>query len=479
MNTDYSKWELDGPDMSIFSESRTNFLATLKANFHPNLEGLLVLKGGKDTPRYDTDTIYYHFFQESNFFYLTGIRDPDFWAVFNVATGALDVFFEKQPDDYKIWMTVMSPDDVAKKYGYDVNNVHYNSDLDKFIWDANPKNIYTLEGINEYSGLPIYNPNLKFDGDYVDLNGRIRHEPKIYEALCETRMMKTAKEIDLLKFIADITNDAHKEILKNIRPGLYERDLENIFNNYLSGKYYTRIWAYPCIGCAGVNCSTLHYDKNDVIIKDGDMYLADMGVRFCNYCSDVTQTIPANGKFTQEQRDIYSLVLKSNRSAMNMIKPGDMVTYFNMDEKSKRVILEGLQDLGLIRKEPTIDVLYDAGVYKIFMPHFLGHLVGLDVHDVGSKVEKKKLRYIEEGNFITVEPGIYFIDFVLENAFRDPKLNQYLNEQVIRRYAPVGGVRIEDDVIVTKDGYVNFQKDLPRTVEEIEDFMAKHNPYLK
>jgi Xaa-Pro dipeptidase len=479
MSIDYSKWELNGPDMDIFKNNRTRYINNLKlrvTNLSKN--GVLVLKGGVDIHRYDTDVVYYHFFQESNFFYLTGVRDINFWAVIDVNTGALDLFFKEESQDYNIWMKVMSKQEVADKYKINVENVHYNHELNGMLRARDPETIYILEGNNEYSDLPVYTADLNFEGEFGYLNDRVYHEALIYDVLCDTRSVKSPEEFGLLKFIADITNDAHKEIMKNIKPGMYERDPENIFNNYLSEKYYTRIWAYPCIGGCGHNSATLHYDKNDCVIKDGDFYLADMGIRFCNYTSDVTRTIPANGKFTKQQKEIYNIVLKANNAVIAIMKPV-YTTYSMMDKTSRMVILEELQKLGLIKSGIPTDELFAAGVHKVFMPHGLGHLVGLDVHDVGSRVSYKSSRILEEGNFITVEPGVYFIEFVLENAFKNPNLNKYLNEQVIRTYMGLGGVRIEDDIYVTADGVINFQKDLPRTTEDIEAFMKKNNPNIK
>jgi len=300
----------------------------------------------------------------------------------------------------------------------------------------------------------------------------------IYEVLCDTRSIKADYEKDLLNFIANITNQAHLEIMKNICPGQYERDLENVFMTHLRDNYYTRLWAYPCIGGCGHNSATLHYDINDCVIKDGDLFLADMGIRFCNYVSDVTITIPANGKFTERQKMIYNIVLKANRSSMQMIEP-NQTTFADICKRSSMEILSGLQEIGLIHPGPSIQELFDAGLHQIFMPHSLGHLVGLDVHDVGFRVSYKKERILLEGQFITIEPGIYFIPFVLDRAFSDPNKSKYLNvDEIKTNYYNFGGVRIEDDVYITGDKVINFQEGLPRTAEAIEDYMAKNNVHL-
>lgn len=473
---DYRYMELSGLPAEYFKKNRERYLSNLNLRV-PNLNtnSVIVIKGGEEVPRYDTDNKYYHFFQESNFFYLTGVREPGLSAALDLSSGKLTLFYDQPPEVNQIWMKVVTKQEMSKQYGnVDVVNL---KELNDFLAKRNMDIIYLLEGTNEYSGLTVESAQLNFQGDLAYLNSRIKHEEMIYEVLCDTRSVKADYEQELLQFIAKITNEAHCELMKNIKPGQYERDSENVFMNYLSENYYMRIWAYPCIGGGGCNSATLHYDINDKVIKDGDLFLADMGARFCNYTSDVTITIPVNGKFTQKQKEIYDIVLKANRAVIAMMKPG-VTTYPQMDKLSKTTILEELQKLGLIKKDFSVDELYSNQIWKIFMPHGLGHFVGLDVHDVGSKVSYKKERILEAGNFITVEPGIYFIDFVLDKAFNDPEKSKYLNVDVLQTYKGFGGVRIEDDIFVTADGIINFQESLPRTTDEIEQFMSQNNLHL-
>lgn len=471
-NVDFSKWELTGIPPSWFENNRKNFIANLKLRFS-EIEGaaLLVLKGGNEIPRFDTDVNHYHFFQESNFFYLTGIREPGMHAVFDLINSDIVAFTPILPESNKIWMTVPTLGELKEKYGIEFQD---EKNINEYIKNKNPEKIYVLQGKNEYSDLPVLSPVLEFKDDYEFLNAKISTVSKIYEILCDTRSIKTNEEYNLLKFICKITNDAHKEILKTINFNIYERDLENAFMNYLSTNYYTRIWAYPCIGGCGCNSATLHYEKNDVLIKNGDLFLADMGIRFCNYASDVTQTIPANGKFSKKQKEIYDIVLKANREVIKMMKP-NITAYPEMDKTSRIVILEELQKLGLINPGFSIESLLEKKVDRVFMPHGLGHLVGLDVHDVGQKVSYKSNRIIEPGNLITVEPGIYFIKFHLENSFKKEELKGILNEELIRTYFDFGGIRIEDDIFVLEDSVENFNEDLPRTTEDIENFIAQNN----
>ena len=246
------------------------------------------------------------------------------------------------------------------------------------------------------------------------------------------------------------------------------------FLQYLRDKHYTRFYAYNCICATGSNGATLHYDLNNQDLKDKDLFLTDMGIRFCGYVSDITTTFPVNGEFTPQQKQIYDIVLKSNQEVIKSMKPGT-TRYIDMDILGKKIILQGLYEIGILT-ESDIDKMYDDRVWFYFMPHSIGHLVGLDVHDVGTKVSYKSLRLIEKGNFITVEPGIYFIDFLMDQIENDPNLSKYVNKEELEKYRGFGGVRIEDDVMVYDTKVESFQKDIPRTTEEIETLM-KNNKY--
>jgi Xaa-Pro dipeptidase len=339
----------------------------------------------------------------------------------------------------------------------------------KWLNDQNPSAIYKLYGKNELTKYSILEVDLKFPTEYKDLEKRVKSEPLIYEVLKDCRKAKTPQELELLKFMSDATNKAHIEIMKNIKVGMWERDVENIFNNYCADNYYTRLWGYPCIGGSGCNGAILHYDINDKEIDVGDLFLADMGMRFCNYTTDVTITIPANGKFTPEQKEIYDLVLKANRDTQKIVKSG--VTMSELNTCAVKIILQGLQALGFLVSNVTVDELFNNNVHYSFMPHGIGHHVGIEVHDVCKVSYKEDL--IEENNIVTVEPGIYFRPMLLDQAFANQTINKYFVETKVKSYYKFGGIRIEDDLIVTKEGSINMNADLPRTTEDIEKLMNK------
>ncbi|MBN3290795.1 PEPD dipeptidase, partial [Polypterus senegalus] len=209
------------------------------------------------------------------------------------------------------------------------------------------------------------------------------------------------------------------------------------------------------------------------------MCLFDMGGEYYCYSSDITCTFPANGSFTTDQRAIYEAVLKSSRAVMAAIKPG--VSWPDMHRLADRIHLEELTKIGIL--QGNVDEMVKVHLGAIFMPHGLGHLLGIDVHDVGGYpegVERINLpglknlrtaRLLQERMVLTIEPGIYFIDHVLDKALADPAQSCFIKNEVLQRFRGFGGVRIEDDIAVTSTG-MELLTCVPRTVEEIEAFMA-------
>ena len=464
--------EITGLDPSFFKLNRDNYLKNLKMRFsHLNENSVIVFQGGRLAPKYDNDTNYYYFDQESNFYYLTGVREPNMHFVLDVQSGEGCLFYEKEPDDNKVWMVVPTCEDIEKKYGI---KTLLKSNLEKFLQKRNMEVIYILDGTNENSDLPVYSAELNFVGDYAYLNKKINHDKYIYMVLCDTRRVKNEKEKKLLKYIADISNEAHMALMKYMKPGLNERDTENFFLQYLRDHNYTRFMAYGCICASGANAATLHYVLNNRDMQSGDIYLTDMGIRFLGYCSDISATFPVNGEFTDQQKAIYNIVLKANRGVIAAMKPG-ITKCAELDTLSKKIILEGLQEIKILKEGYTRDQLFDAGLAKIFMPHSIGHLLGLDVHDVGYKsITYKSNNVLENGMFITVEPGIYFVDFLMDEAEQSTELSKYINIEELEKYRGFGGVRIEDDVMIGEDSVESYQAILPRTVEEIEKYMKEN-----
>jgi len=235
-------------------------------------------------------------------------------------------------------------------------------------------------------------------------------------------------------------------------PGMYEYQLEaEILHEF--GRSGARHVAYNSIVGAGDNGCILHYNNNDAIIKDGDLVLIDAGCELEHYASDITRTFPANGKFSKEQQALYEVVLASQLEAINVIKAG--AHWNDPHDTTVKVITQGLVDLGLLDGE--VKELIETDAYRPFYMHRAGHWLGMDVHDVGDYKLAGAWRVLEPGMVLTVEPGIY----VSPN-----------NADVARKWRGIG-IRIEDDVVVTKKGCDVLTDTAPKSVRDVEKMMAR------
>jgi Xaa-Pro aminopeptidase len=251
------------------------------------------------------------------------------------------------------------------------------------------------------------------------------------------RGIKTKEELELIRKAVRISCAGQVEVMKAIKPGMSEREIQGI-HEFVFKKYQAEDLGYPSIVGAGNNGCILHYEENDKpSTSNKELILMDLGAEFHGYSADITRTIPVNGKFSPEEKQIYELVLKAQEEAMKVCKPG--TTFRDLYLATSNVINKGLKELGIIQNETDKHRFY---------PHGCCHHIGLDVHDRGA-YEK-----LEENMVITIEPGIYIPD----NAFCD------------KRWWGIA-VRIEDDYLVTKDGYEQLSVSAPRTVKDIEAIM--------
>ncbi len=247
-------------------------------------------------------------------------------------------------------------------------------------------------------------------------------------------------------------------------------------------------WAYlPIFTIRGERLHNHHYGNK---MQKGDLVINDTGAESPTelYSSDITRTFPVNGKFTKKQREIYEIVLQSQFDAINSIKPG--VKYLDIHLIAAKIIAEGLKKLGIMKGD--VDKAVEAGAHALFFPHGLGHLLGLDVHDMedlgedyigyDDNLKRSKifglayLRFAKElqiGFVVTVEPGIYFIPQLIKQWQNENKFEKFINYDKVNEYIDFGGVRIEDNVLVTKTGHVVLGKQIPKTIKEIESLMKK------
>tara|TARA_B110000902_G_scaffold210833_1_gene241348 strand:- start:55 stop:990 length:936 start_codon:yes stop_codon:yes gene_type:complete len=269
--------------------------------------------------------------------------------------------------------------------------------------------------------------------------------------LHELRLFKSAGEIKLMERAAKISAEGHKSAMACCKPGIkeYEMEAELLYAFTRNG---SRAPAYNSIVASGENACILHYNTNDAEVKEGDLILIDAGCEYEHYASDITRTFPATGKFSPEQKAIYEIVLAAQNAAIDAVAPG--IPWDEPHNVSVKVITQGLVKLGLLKGK--VSQLIKAEAYRDFYMHRVGHWIGMDVHDVGDYKIDDHWRLLEPGMVTTIEPGIYI----------SPE-----NKKVEKRWRGIG-VRIEDDVLVTKQGNKILSKGIPKTVEEIESFMS-------
>ncbi|WP_442110645.1 Xaa-Pro aminopeptidase [Pseudomonas sp. NUPR-001] len=269
--------------------------------------------------------------------------------------------------------------------------------------------------------------------------------------LHDMRLYKSATEVKVMREAAAISARAHVRAMQACRAGLHEYSLEAELD-YEFRKSGAKMPAYGSIVAAGRNSCILHYQENDAPLKDGDLVLIDAGCEIDCYASDITRTFPVSGQFSPEQKAIYELVLKAQEAAFAVIAPGKHWNHAH--EATVQVITQGLVELGLLKGK--VEDLIESEAYRAFYMHRAGHWLGMDVHDVGEYKVGGQWRVLEPGMALTVEPGIYIgAD----------------NQSVAKKWRGIG-VRIEDDVVVTKQGCEILTSGVPKTVAEIEALMA-------
>lgn len=459
-------------DNSFYADNRARLLKRFRETVPEMVKQGVIVVGSKSTQHlHDTD-VKVRVQQAFNFTYLFGSDESDIIGVINIEDGRTAIFYPDTRDTY---------DEIHKPEGYyaELFDADIDSTLENFAdvltKKFNAKTIFFSYGIDSDSGLPSIIPEVpdieKFEVDKLTL----------YPIICESRVRKSDKELDLLRFAARVSSEGHIAVMQNAKPGVMEYQVEAVFRlqcHILAG---TKDLSYEGICAGGRAPSTLHYIDNNKLVKDGDLMLVDMGCTINGYVSDITTGFPVNGKFTKHQKEIYDAVLDANNTVKATMKPG--VNWEDMHLLAEQVILKHLTKLGLVKEAPW-EELHEHRIGAIFMPHGLGHFIGVSVHDVGGylpnfppRIQKaglKSLRFrrkLEKGMALTTEPGIYFIDYALEQAYNNPDQAKYLNKEKIDEYYHVGGVRIEDDVCITEDGIENFTV-VPRTTEEIEKCMS-------
>lgn len=392
--------------------------------------------------------------QDTDFYYLTGFEEPNAVAVLapDHPEHKFVLFVQPKDREREVWTGWRAGEEGAKR-DFDADAAFTIDKLDEEL----PKLAEKADRIYYRFGT-----DPTFDERLVGLMRRFQRQRQREgtgptsvidpaELLHEMRLIKTPNDLELLRRAIDITCEGHLAAMRALHPGAYEYEIEAELR-YVFRKNGSPRCGYPTIVGAGANAAVLHYTVNNQQIKDGDLVLIDAGAEFGYYTGDVTRTMPARGKFTEDQAVLYQLVLDAQLEAIEAVRPG--ATFIEPHDRAVRVLTEGLLRLGLLEGE--IDKLIEEGAVKKFYMHRTSHWLGMDVHDAGPYKVADEWRRLEPGMVMTIEPGLY----IAEDA-----------EGVAPRYRGIG-IRIEDDVLVTEQGYEVLSARVPKTIEEIEGVMT-------
>jgi Xaa-Pro aminopeptidase len=397
---------------------------------------------------------HYRFRQDSDFFYLTGFDEPDAIAVIRPSQEPRYTLFLRPRDpEREIWDGRRAGIEGAKK-DLGANEafpiVEFDEKLHEIL-DGAEKLYYRL-GVNSDLDDTIIRQIARMRA----VNRKPIHPPQTIvdpaTIIHEMRVLKSPEETEIMQRAADIAAEAHCEAMKAVRPGMQEYEVEAIIERIFRQRGAAGP-AYTSIVGAGPNATVLHYINNDGELRDGELVLVDAGAEYKGYASDITRTFPISGRYTKAQREIYDLVLKAQKACVELVRPG--VTHDQLKQHSIEVLTEGMVELGLLKGDP--EQLIKDKKYEQFYMHGLGHMLGIDVHDVGRYYYGTESRKLEPGVVMTVEPGIYV---------------SVETKDIPEQYLGIG-VRIEDDVLCTQNGPRVLTNKVPKEAEEIEALMAR------
>ena len=396
----------------------------------------------------------YPYRSDSNFHYLSGFDEPDSVIVIIPGRphGEYLLFCRERKLEKEIWNGYRAGQEGAIK-NFDADDSYPISDLDDILpglLEEREKVFYTMGNIASFDQRIV-----GFLNHLRQATRQGKHSPteiiELDHCLNELRLFKSSAEIKAMRKAGEISAKAHIRAMRFTQPGHWEYQVEaEIIHEFMRNN--CRSSAYPSIVGGGENGCILHYIENNHKLKNNDLLLIDAGAEYDFYAGDITRTFPVNGKFTPSQKALYTIVLNAQKAAIAAVKPGN---HWNQPhEAAVRVLTAGLIDIGLLEGE--LEELIENHSYREFYMHRTGHWLGMDVHDVGDYKVGGEWRLLEPGMVLTVEPGIYIRD--LEHI---PKKWHFT------------GIRIEDDVLVTKKGNEVLSALAPKEIDEIETLMAQ------
>ena len=431
-------------DPSVFQKRRQDLMCQMG-------QGIAILPTAPHQPR--NGDVLFPFRADSDFYYLTQFPEPEAVMVLSPGRpeGEFILFCREKDPKRELWD--------GRREGVQGAVDNFGADQ-AFPIDELEATLPTLME-NKDRVFTVVGRYPEFDTEIIQGLSQIRsrqrtgvHAPgeivDLGHLLHEMRLIKRRDELQLMRRAASITARAHVRAMQNTAPGRFEyqvqAELECEFR--LGGSQWP---AYPSIVAGGANACILHYTQNDCELRDGDLLLIDAGAEYDCYAADITRTFPVNGRFSGEQRAVYELVLAAQAAAITAVGPErPMIDYH---EAAVRVLTEGLVDLGLLEGDPA--ELIETQAYRRFYMHRTGHWLGMDVHDVGDYKIDDQWRLLEPGMVLTVEPGLYIA----------------AAEDIPQRWHDIG-IRIEDDILVTRSGNENLTVKAPKTIDDIEHLMS-------
>jgi Xaa-Pro aminopeptidase len=421
----------------LFIENRKRFIKEMKPN------SIAIFNSNDEMPL-NGDALY-KFVQNTDLYWLTGIEQEDTMLI---------LFPDNADKNFREVLVLVRPQELKEKWdgkrlrmeeGKQISGIEtivWLDSLDALLqsWIHQCNIIYLNTNENDRkSANPVVTRDYRFAHQIRKLYPahRVERSAKILKQL---RAVKTSYEVEVIQTAIDITNKAFKRILQFMHAGVMEYEVEaEILHEFLRNRASRE--AYTSIIASGDRARTLHYVFNNEECKDGELVLMDFGACYGGYAADLTRTIPVNGKFTKRQKELYNACLHIHNYAKSILKPGISVNDYSelAGDEATKVFLQ----LGLLKKEDVKNEDKNNRSYKKYFYHGISHFLGLDVHDVGSRTEP-----LQPGMLLTVEPGIYIEE-----------------EQI--------GIRIENNVLITKDGNIDLMKKIPIEADEIEQLMKK------
>jgi Xaa-Pro aminopeptidase len=441
--------------------------------------GIILFPGNQEVAfNYPANT--YSFRQDSSFSYFFGLDHPDLAGVIDLDNGNDYLFGNDVDIDDIIWMgkqptmkdqgllagvehtaTLASLAEMIKKAAGAGKKIHF----------LPPYRGETIIQLSDLLSMP---------------HGEVRKNAsaELIKAVVRLRMVKDESEIREIEKMVDVAYLMHTSAMKMAKPGIIEQEIAGAIEGIALA--HAGPVSFPVI--LTINGQTLHNHYHGNVLKEGRMLVIDAGCESgMHYASDITRTVPVGGKFSQRQKEIYEIVLNANLTATNAVKPG--VFFRDIHLLAAKEIVKGLKQLGLMKGDT--DMAVARGAHTLFFPHGLGHPLGLDVHDLEGlgenfvgydeeTVRSKEFglaflrfaRRLQKDFVMTIEPGIYFIPDLIDIWKSENKLAEFINYDLVETYKDFGGIRIEDDVLVTEKGFRVLGKPIPKTVEEIEKLMS-------